>query len=268
LKFVFDAARTANLRAIPVTGINRTSDYQNAAKEANDIDHFGVCLRLENEDLSDPDLHTKVDDLVGFFGEFAHNMDLVVDFGAVSDSIANALLFAASSIIANLPGVRDWRTLTFAATGFPQDLGGVEPRTVKAIQRTEWTLWQNLAARRSRLIRLPSFGDYGIAHPIPNEIDPRLMKMSAQLRYTSDDTWLVFKARNVKDYGYEQFNGICRNLVGRSEYKGAPFSWGDNQISVCATPGAPSGNATTWRRIGTNHHLTFVVDQLASVPGL
>lgn len=268
LKYVFDTARALSLHSIPVTGINRTTDYQSAVREAYDTDHFGICIRLESDDLNDPDLETRLDDLLASLGIVAHDADMVVDFGAITESSSGTLLIAANSIIASVPKVHDWRTFTLAASAFPQDLSHLNPRTITALPRTEWTIWQNLAARRSRLIRLPTFSDYAIAHPVATEVDPRLMKMSAQLRYTSDNHWMVYKARNVRDYGFGQFNDICRALIGRPEYKGSGFCWGDNQISVCAAPGGPTGNATTWRRIGTNHHLTFVVDQIASLPGL
>jgi hypothetical protein len=66
LKYVFDNARSLNLHAIPVTGIDRTAAYQDAVKDANDTDRFGICIRLESDDLNDPDLETKIDDLWGF----------------------------------------------------------------------------------------------------------------------------------------------------------------------------------------------------------
>jgi hypothetical protein len=270
LKYIFDNARDAALHAIPVTGINRPTAYQDAVKDANDTDHFGLCIRLEPDDLNDwADLQVRLNDLLAFFGLFAHDIDVVVDFESIaSPTAASPIAMAMNSVITNLPLVRDWRTLTFAASAFPQDLSNMSPRTITPVSRTEWLIWQSLAVRRARLIRLPTFGDYAISHPIPNEIDPRLMKMSAQLRYTADTEWFVFKARNVRDYGYEQFNDICRALITKPYYKGAAFSWGDNAINLCAVPGANPGNATTWRRIGTNHHLTFVVDQIANVPGL
>ena len=42
------------------------------------------------------------------------------------------------------------------------------------------------------------FGDYAIAHPIPTELDPRTMRMSASIRYTTSDEWLILKGRNVR----------------------------------------------------------------------
>jgi hypothetical protein len=118
-------------------------------------------------------------------------------------------------------------------------------------------------APRRRPRRIPAFGDYGIQHPEPEELDPRIIRMSASLRYTTTDSWLIAKGRNVRDFGFKQFGTICRKLRRRAEYSGAGFSWGDNYISECGQGRETSGNATTWRQIGTNHHLAFVVNQIA-----
>jgi Beta protein len=267
LKFIFDGARSRNLRLIPVTGMDRISEYQDAIKETNQQDGFGICLRLVDEDFEDMrDLSNRLNSLLRFFRIAPSEVDLLVDLESVIGGHHGTLLLAARSVIGTLPLVRDWRTLTLAASAFPQDLTHLPSQTITPIPRTEWLTWRALAESGHRLLRIPTFGDYAIAHPVPNELDPRLIRMSAQLRYTIDGDWLVFKERNVIRHGYDQFNHICRTLVARPEFKGAGYSAGDTAISTCAAPGANPGNATTWRRIGTNHHLTFVVDQLASLP--
>src|ERR1051325_5130701 len=269
VKFIFDGARTAGLQAIPVTGLNRDTLYQDAVKDAIDSDHRGVCIRLESDDLDDmTSLGAQLDALVAFFGITNNDVDLLVDFSSIDPQSAGPMQIAANSIIATLPSIMDWRTLTFAASAFPPDLSRLAPNSVTPLPRTEWTIWLWLAARRARLRRLPTFGDYAIANPGWTEVDPRMMKMSAQIRYTIDTAWLVFKARNTKDFGFGQFKLICAALVGRPEYSGASFSWGDNAINDYANPSTGPGNATIWRKIGTNHHATFVVTQIASVPGL
>lgn len=60
---------------------------------------------------------------------------------------------------------------------------------------------------------------------------------------------------------------LCRNLAERSEFAGAAFSWADDYIAKCAQHKVGPGNATTWRKVGTNHHLTLVSRQLSSVGG-
>jgi hypothetical protein len=267
LKFIFDGARAEGVQAIPVTGLNRDTAYQVAVKDAIDSDHRGVCIRLESDDLDDlSTTGSQLDALVAFFGITKNDVDLLVDFAAIDPQSAVPMQIAASSIIGTLPAIMDWRTLTFAASAFPPDLSRLAANSVTPLPRTEWTIWLWLAARRARLRRMPSFGDYGIAHPGWTEVDPRLMKMSAQLRYTIETEWLVFKARNTKDFGFGQFKLICAALIGRPEYRGVSFSWGDSAINEYANPSTGTGNAGTWRKIGTNHHATMVVTQIASVP--
>ena len=88
--------------------------------------------------------------------------------------------------------------------------------------------------------------------------------MSASIRYTTDGNWLVVKGRNVRRYGFEQYFELCRTLVMRQEFSGRGFSWGDQYIDDCAFERTGPGNATTWRKVGTNHHLTLVARALAA----
>ena len=91
------------------------------------------------------------------------------------------------------------------------------------------------------------------------------MRMSASIRYTTADHWLIVKGKNVRQYGFDQYFELCRTLVELPEYSGENFSWGDRFIMRCARGSGGPGNATTWRKVGTNHHLTLVAQQLATV---
>jgi Beta protein len=48
---------------------------------------------------------------------------------------------------------------------------------------------------------------------------------------------------------------------------GAGFSPGSAYIESCRTGGASTGNLSTWRWVGTNHHMTKVVNDLANLHG-
>jgi hypothetical protein len=89
--------------------------------------------------------------------------------------------------------------------------------------------------------------------------------MSASIRYTTPESWLIVKGRNVNQYGFEQYYDLCKQLIGRPEYVGPEFSWGDEFIWKCAQETAGTGNATTWRKVGVNHHLTLVARQLSNL---
>jgi hypothetical protein len=99
----------------------------------------------------------------------------------------------------------------------------------------------------------------------PPEVDPRVMKPSASIRYTTDENWLVVKGKNLRDYSFDEFYYVCRDLIARPEYCGPAFSWGDWYINECANVREGPGNLTTWRKVGTSHHLAFVANQIANL---
>ena len=117
-----------------------------------------------------------------------------------------------------------------------------------------------------RLLRVPSFGDYAVNYPEETFVDPRIMRMSANLRYTLDSEWLILRGRNTRQFGFEQFRDLCSSLVMKSEFAGPSFSAGDKFIDDCAQGSTGPGNATVWRRVGTSHHLTHVSNQIANLP--
>ena len=161
-----------------------------------------------------------------------------------------------------------WRRVILAAASFPIDLSEVDAATSTTIPRREWQLWRALQRRRTGLPQQGIiYSDYAIAHPLPRELDPRFMMMSASIRYTTDEDWLVVKGRNVRQYGFEQYFDLCRTLVELPEFYGPTFSWGDEYIARCAAREVGPGNATTWRKVGTNHHITVVVRAIANLGG-
>jgi len=267
LEFVFTSLRMRGIEAIPVIDLLRPAEYLSACREIIAEDQRGVCARIHPDDLVGSD---GVDDAIGSVletvGTDIRSADLVLDLRALTPDEPMDV-GGLVEIAERLPRLSRWRTFTVAATSFPRNLAGLPPSDFSLIPRGEWDLWENLV-RGSRLIdRLPTFGDYGISHPEPSEVDPRIIRPSASIRYTHDSCWLVPKARNLRDYGYDQFHEVCEALVRRTEYAGRQFSWGDNYIYDCAARRVGTGNLTTWRKVGTSHHLAFAVRQLASGTG-
>lgn len=90
------------------------------------------------------------------------------------------------------------------------------------------------------------------------------MRASASIRYTTEDVWLILKGKNLKDYGYKQFHDVSKSLLTNAVYSGPEFSSGDRYIRDCANRVVSSGNLTTWRRVGTSHHIAYVTQQIAN----
>jgi hypothetical protein len=135
------------------------------------------------------------------------------------------------------------------------------------IPRYEWQLYKALVnALKKASLRLPAFGDYVINHPKLLEIDPRIANPSATIRYTIDNSWYIVKGKNVRDkkFGFKQYRNLCRQVLASGYYCGLDFSWGDNYIQECASGTGKTGNLSTWRQVGTNHHIEKVTRDIAS----
>ncbi len=263
MKYLTDRLRDAEVGAIPVTGLDRDDDYQKAVSESVSKDSRGVCVRVQGEDMEDfESLEVGLARLLKALRQKRMEVDLLLDFRETRSENLRLASDLAVSLLGELENVPDYRTVTVAASSFPGTLKEVEPQSIDSIPRVELELWQDILSAGKKLLRLPSFGDYGICHPDYPDLDPRTYTPSASIRYTLDEDWLIVKGATLKKLKYEQFHELSRALVARKEFYGPKFSWGDQKISECAKRRGGTGNLTTWRKIGTNHHLTLVAEQV------
>lgn len=268
LSYVLDQARQLNIRLIPVFRLDSSRRTIESLAQAVSKDGLGACLRVLGEDFDDEDQQREIGHLISQLGLDYSQTDLILDFGEVTEEHVQNLVRSVRVIAQIIPNLEDWRTFTFAGSAFPINLARFAAGKVSKISRSELEIWESLVSNPSRIKRLPSFADYAIAHPSLEEIDPRVMRMSANLRYTTDRYWLILRGRDVRRYGYEQFHALCHTLTLHAEYSGPSYSWGDVRIEKCAKKEVGPGNATTWRQIGTTHHLTLVAQQIARQPVL
>lgn len=261
--WLFGETKKKQLKTIPVTSYGRDPAYQSAVASVIASDKQGVCIRLDNEDAFAGDLSQRIAGTLQQLATKPSEVDLVIDLGQLVSGEEYRVAAAVRGLLLTLPHVRDWRSLTCAGSAFPVNMSGLTAG-VHTLPRTEWRCWKLLSSTRASLPRMPVYGDYAIAHPDLVELDPRIITMSANIRYTIDDEWLIFRGRSIEKHGAAQHIAFCKALVARPEYSGKAFSAGDAHIDKCANNGsAGPGNATTWRRVTTNHHLTFVVRQIA-----
>lgn len=267
LEAVLSDCAARGVKAVPVVSRRKSVNYLSAARSYSAAAHCGACIRLLVSDFGeDVDIESEIGRLLGSIGQAdASSVDLVLDLEDLGPDAGRAALVA-RSVFSMIPTKDKWRRMVLVAASFPEDLSDVDAETTTTLPRREWDLWRTLQKRPSLLPRQDViFGDYGIAHPVTKELDPRTMRMSASIRYTTPKNWLVMKGRNVRQYGFDQYFDLCKALVKRPEYQGGGFSWGDQYISDCAEGVSGPGNATTWRRVGTSHHLTLVAREIANL---
>lgn len=263
LACIFDRLRKIEVLGVPSTGFDRDDEYNSNAKDVIANDRRGVCIRLLDDDMEDlPNLKDQLEELQDTLGVTRKTVHLLMDFRDVGLGDVERCAQVSIDVINKLPSISEYRTLTLAASGFPSSLAKVEPSSTLKLPRTELALWRKVIASGKGLRRVPTFGDYAIAHPDLLEADWRKFKLSGSIRYTLEKDWLVVKGGSIQKHGFKQFHKLAHQLANREDFYGADFSSGDDYISKCAAKAATSGNLTTWRRIGTNHHITVVGKQV------
>jgi hypothetical protein len=267
LAYLAGSARSEGVRLIPVTGLGRDDDHYAAVMEAVSLDRLGVAIRLEPDDflLGSDDLAAQCLELVDRLGTSGPKCRVIVDFGDIRAEDTGPVVLAAESLCTALLQAAEWQAVIFAATSFPNSLSDLAPFSPTILGRGEFAAWRALAAGGYGLEGRVDFADYGVAPTLPPEIDPRIMRMSAKLKYTTDTAWVVARTRDVRRFGHGQFLTLCEALVAREEFCGAAYSAGDAYFADCAAGDDGPGNATSWLKAAVSHHLTVVARQVASL---
>lgn len=261
--FVFDDLRSQGILAIPVINLKQDHACQKAIRDIVATDMRGLCLRISIEEAAKPDLATLLGTLIQQYNVRVDECDFILDLGAPNFEPIESFGRLVETIIEKLPHLNTWRSFALIGTSFPESMGEVKEST---IPRNEWRLYSSLVKRlKGSGTRIPTFGDYVVNHPKVVSIDPRLLKPYATVRYAINDSWLIVRGRNVKQYGFGQYYQLCREVVESEYYCGKAFSKGDEYIYDCAQGTVSTGNLTTWRWVGTNHHLEKVVQDVANL---
>jgi Beta protein len=259
-------ARDRAIFAVPVVGVDRADDYQEAIAHAAAIDQHGVCIRLVPPDLDNSArLAARLESLL--HQQLAlepEEADLLVDLKGFQPDRVGLQLKAARSALRALPHVDRWRSLILAQSAFPHMLSMIARDTTATLARAEWPLWRELWEERAELPRLPTFADY--AAEAPGFFEGDFVDPAAVIRYTVDDAWLILRGHNLSQPdGYSQFRQLARRLITHPQYRGPAFSDGDRYIYDCAQGVSGTGNPTTWRQAAVSHHLTLVAQELANL---
>ncbi|MEK5641946.1 hypothetical protein BK138_08480 [Paenibacillus rhizosphaerae] len=262
LNLIVQEAAKRGINVIPATSTNRDQAYQHEVKLAHQQYNQGVCFRLKEEDFAD--LQSNIDALLLQNAVTPSQVDLVLDYEYVNPKEQVRTTMFLTGILNSLPYLNEWRNVILIGTSFPSDLSAVNSDSVDSIERAEWLIWKRLINSASIKIT-PSYGDYGISNPAPFDADPRFINMSANIRYTAEDKFIIFKGRMIKRYGGNQYYQLSSQVVSHPEFSGPNFSAGDYYIQEVANQNDGPGNATNWRKSGTNHHLTYVVSELSNL---
>lgn len=263
IEYIVNTSINLNVNIIPVVGSNRSTEYITAIQNllaSNTINK--LCIRIETSDFNT--INPMLNSMLDLYSVSRNQCHLIIDLKEITSAIMPSYEMLVPVIVNNIINLSDWLSITLSSTAFPKTLEQVQKNSFRLLPRYEFRLWNNLI-NSSQLSCDLQFGDYCIANPEYSDIDPRFMGMSGNIRYTISDNFLVYKGVNAKTNGFSQMTSMCRQLIASPHYSGQSFSWGDEYIYNCANNIASTGNAETWRRVGTNHHIVFIVDQLSNL---
>ena len=247
-----------------VVDVNKFSAMQKAFHELE----IPFAIRLRTEDIThiEQDLSRKLRQL-----STQRRYDIFLDFSyienrvVVSEILPPFVEYVSNKIKTIYEIMRDIKdSVIFLAGSFPKDLASI-PLGLSKLKRWEWVIWSK-ACRNGGFDA--GFGDYATRHPLPvhEEIRPELMNVSASIRYTVGDEWIILRGEGTRTSteGYAQYHGLAKNLVESVYFRGEGFSYSDKKIAEIANKVSGPGNTTTWISLSVGHHISEVIAQLTS----
>ena len=265
---VFETARAEGCAAIPVVGFANDPAFIAAVAAVVRLDQRGVCVRLGMIDFDRVGLASEIEAMLRTLGVGWAEADLVIDLGTPNYLPIAAFVRLMSALLGLVPALNRWRTLTIAGTAYPGSIAETVTPPFTILPRHEWVAYRAFIGTLGREARIPTFGDYAVAHPDLVALDMRLIKPFAKLRYTIDDAWHIGRGTPVRTHGFGQYQQMCAMLMAQPYFSGRGYSAGDAYIADCAAGTVATGNLSTWVWVSTNRHLTKVVGDLAMLHGL
>lgn len=221
----------------------------------------GIAIRLTiNEIFSD----SFIEDYKIFTSNLkTDEVDLIIDAQELDGDQFNKELSTLKNAIKQLPNLTSYRNVIFTSGSFPKTLQ-VDKDELILLARSETKFFNAICTSFPNTNFI--YSDYCVNHWDFFEYIIG-MSVSFNIRYTVDDYYLIFKGKTAKKEGFNIVNvkAACKKLVKSSYYSGKDFSEGDAMIySISDGTIKKGGNPTTWRMIGTNHHIEFIINLLSS----
>jgi hypothetical protein len=223
----------------------------------------GVALRLYIEEILDDEFETSFTELTSDLD--LSEIDLIIDAQSIEPAKINESSFLIKGAIDLIDVIGDFRSVIFASNSFPNTLD-VERYELTTLPRVESKIYEKIKNHLGKYGVNLIYADYAINHWSYFEFILGIQP-SFNIRYTTENYFVIYKGDTNKKGGLkiDKVQSGCQKLVSSPFYLGKDFSWGDYEINEKASgESTKSGNLTTWRAIGTNHHITFIVGLLSN----
>lgn len=235
----------------------------NKILETNPMKEIGI--RVTIEDIISISFEENINNILTQLKTSFTNCHIILDLKNADFSQKEDFAEAIIDELKGFPSLEKWKSFTIAGGAFPS-IGTIKTEE-QLVPRNDWNFYIYVIEKLSKEVfnRPINYGDYSIVAPGYFEFDPVKMKVSANIRYTHDNHWLVLKGKALKKSAdWQQYFGQAQRIIDSKYYLGENFSDGDLHIKKCANRETTSGNANTWIAVGNNHHFTKVLTDLFS----
>lgn len=225
------------------------------------------CIRIDVHKFNASTLKNLID-LFNKLSEFNNIVDVMLDFGsnlkATRQAHAHDIDNLFSQISNSAIGLKISKII-IAGSSIPKDLQRTDYNPYGMEARIDWLGFYDFMSANYKKIKNPIFADYSISYP--GEQEPvAYVNPNAKIRYTISDNYMFAVGYQVNTHtdGFNQYHTMSDIIVNSPYFLGANFSWGDKYLDDCSKHIVGCGNMETWVKVGHNHHISFVVDQIAN----
>lgn len=263
--YVFDGLRPKGAIAIPALPLNADTDTMNAAARAAAADGHGVAVLLRLEDLMMGDPRKAIQYFANSLSMALNELDVIVDLRAQNFEPYDVFAAALTTAIKRLGNLFEVRNFVLIGTAIPETFAQLAKGS-DVIPRHDWLFYKKLVAVLPDEMRRPLYGDHTIVHPKFTAMDMRKVKPAGKVVYTTPSSWATRKGGIFRD-NPAQMHDHCAQIVSDPAFvfRGAGFSYGDKYIADCAVRAEGPSNQSRWKDVAINHHITVVVDDLATL---
>lgn len=263
---LLERGRIAGAYPIPVIDSRSATPYIEASISfAKRSTNGTACLRLPVTDLEFIESREELISTVSRLGLRSQDCALLIDSGGLTIDDVDQFCHVLSSQINRLVLQGDWGIVIWSGTAFPERIK-LQAGQSGAYDRTDWKVFRRLNKTSDSLSVMPIFSDYLLEYA--GNVAPFRATPTAQLRYSSENRYFIFKGESVKkSQKYRNIIPVAEALVGSGIFKGEKFSQGDAFIKSLTEKPASTGHAGTWRWCSNDHHIALVTSQIAAAFG-
>jgi hypothetical protein len=219
----------------------------------------GLALRITAEDMERDDLRNRIHAALLRLVIKPSECMLILDFGSPDFSDLAAVAEIAVANFQKIMEIGLWGQVIWQATSYPERNPAPAGGYIE-LPRSEWLAWRAAVELDADFRSAVIYGDFG-ADCAKFNFGAGGGRPRRHYRYSTPEKWLVPRGPDEGPVT-AAMRVVAEKIVKSGHFAGRRFSSGDRYISDTARGSDRPGNATTWRKVNTIHHLTRVVTDL------